>query len=252
MHIVSHQVRAVSISIAASILFITGGLLRAAGPEAWAVPTFESLGLYYNRAMASRRCKVRYRPANATAWREGYPLVYDPRERQYRGSLVGLTPDTLYDIRLEADGAPAESQARTRSEQFPIGKTTFLPGGTADETLTIREGGTEKAWHLFIPAPGTKYVNDVFNRSDYNIVVDADHVILRGLELKNARIHGPSQRAIIWELTRDRNCNAVSQWGQILLPRSCLAKSTCTGCPLELSRWRGGLTLVRAPTSQAH
>jgi hypothetical protein len=108
MHIVTHPVRAVSISIAASILFITGGLLRAAGPKVWAVPTFESLGLYYNRAMASRPCQVGYRPANATEWWEGYPLVYDQRERQYRGSLVGLKPDTLYDIRLEADGAPAE------------------------------------------------------------------------------------------------------------------------------------------------
>jgi hypothetical protein len=37
-------------------------------------------------------------------WREGYPLVYDPREKQYRGSLVGLKPDTLYDIRLQAGG----------------------------------------------------------------------------------------------------------------------------------------------------
>ena len=90
MHIVSHRLRAVSISIVASILFITGGLLRAAGPEAWAVPTFESLGLYYNRAMAPGPCQVRYRRANATEWREGYPLVYDQRERQYRWSLVGL------------------------------------------------------------------------------------------------------------------------------------------------------------------
>src|SRR5690348_3049354 len=125
MFTMSHRVRAVLISIAACMLFTVGGVLRAAGPEAWAVPTFESLGLYYNRAMASRGCQVRYRPANTTQWREGYPLVYDPRERQYRGSLVGLKPDTLYDIRLEADGAPIEFQARTRSEEFPIGKTTF-------------------------------------------------------------------------------------------------------------------------------
>ena len=36
------------------------------------------------------------------------------------------------------------------------------------------------------PAPGTKVVSDVFNLSDYNVVVEADYVILRGLELKNA------------------------------------------------------------------
>jgi hypothetical protein len=59
------------------------------------VPTFESLGLYDNRAIAQGPSLVRYRTAQATAWREGYPLVYDQRERQYRGSLVGLRPNTL-------------------------------------------------------------------------------------------------------------------------------------------------------------
>jgi len=40
------------------------------------------------------------------------------------------------------------------------------------------------------PAAGTKFVSDVFNLSDYNVVVEADYVIIRGLELKNAAVHG--------------------------------------------------------------
>jgi hypothetical protein len=68
-------------------------------------------------------------------------------------ALVGLTPNTLYDIRLEADGQPVEFQARTRTEQSPIGKTTYLPGGNTDQTLYIRDGGTAEAWHLVAPAP---------------------------------------------------------------------------------------------------
>src|SRR5512140_147644 len=99
-----------------SVVVATG----ADGP-ARAVATFESLGLYYNRAAAAEACQVRYRAAGAAEWREGYPLVYDRRERQYRGSLVGLTPNTLYDIRVEAGGERAEFQARTRSQEFPIG-----------------------------------------------------------------------------------------------------------------------------------
>ena len=152
--------------MALAVLLVTGAWsisLRAASGNARAVPTFESLGLYYDRAAAQDGCRVRYRISGASEWREGYPLVYDQRERQYRGSLVGLKPDTLYDIRLEADGETVELQARTRSEEFPIGKTTHLPGGTTDQTLYIREGGTEKAWHLVTPAPGTKFVSDVFN-----------------------------------------------------------------------------------------
>jgi hypothetical protein len=118
---------------------ICGTTARAAEAPAWAVPTFESLGLYYNRAISGQPCRVRYR-AGSGQWREGQPLVYDHREKQYRGSLVGLTPDTLYNIRLEAGGAPFEFQARTRSEKFPIGKATRLSGGTTDQTITIREG----------------------------------------------------------------------------------------------------------------
>ena len=84
---------------------LAGALLFAAGPRA--VSTFESIGLYWNRAAAKEGCAVRYRPAGAAEWRQGYPLVYDAREREYRGSLVGLQPDTAYQIRLEAGGEQA-------------------------------------------------------------------------------------------------------------------------------------------------
>src|SRR5688572_3270710 len=60
--------------------------IRAAAGNARAVPTFESLGLYLDSATAQDGCRVRYRAAGAPEWREGYPLVYDQRERQYRGS----------------------------------------------------------------------------------------------------------------------------------------------------------------------
>ncbi len=187
--------------------------VRAAEGKAWAEPTFECLGLYYDRAPAQSACRVRYRAAGSAAWREGYPLVYDQRERQYRGSLVGLHPATLYDIRLEADGEHVDFQGRTRSEEFPIGKTTFLPGGATDQTLHIREGGTEQGWHLVTPSAGTKFVSDVFNLSDYNIVVEADYVILRGLELKNAGLHGVLIRTGVQHVVVE-DCH-ITGWGRV-------------------------------------
>jgi len=191
-----------------SVVVATG----ADGP-AWATPTFESLGLYYNRAAAAEPCQVRYRMAGAAEWREGYPLVYDQRERQYRGSLVGLTANTLYDIRIEAGGERVEFQARTRSEEFPAGKTTLLTGGGTDQTLHIREGGTEKGWHVVTPAPGTKFVSDVFNLSDYSVVVEADYVVLRGLELRNAGIHGVVIRPGVQHVVVE-DCH-ITGWGRI-------------------------------------
>jgi hypothetical protein len=163
--------------------------------------------------MAQDGCRVRYRAAGAAEWREGYPLVYDQREKQYRGSLVGLKPDTPYDIRLEAGGERAEFQARTLSENFPVGKTTFLPGGTTDQTLNIREGGTEKGWHLVTPAAEARFVSDVFNLSDYNIVVAAEYVIIRGLELKNAGVDGVLIRPGIQHVVVE-DCH-ITGWGRI-------------------------------------
>jgi hypothetical protein len=198
--------------IAVSLLLAGACQLQAAS-EAWAVPTFESLGLYYNRAAAKSECAVHYRPAGASAWRQGYPLVYDRREGQYRGSLVGLKPDTAYDIRLEADGAAVEFQGRTRSEKLPIGKTTLLPTGTLDTALYIREGGTEQGWRLVAPAAGKKFVSDVFNLSDYNVVVEADYVILRGLELKNGAIGGVLIRKGVQHVVVE-DCH-ITGWGRI-------------------------------------
>ena len=185
---------------------------QAADRTAWAVPTFESLGLYYNRAPAQDGCKVRYRAAGASQWREGYPLAYDFREKQYRGSLVGLAADTNYDIRLESEGAPVELQARTRSEQFPIGETTYVTG-ISDQALTVKEGGTEKAWRLITPKAGARFVSDLFNLSDYNVSVEADYVILRGLELKGAAIHGVFIKSGVQNVVIE-DCH-ITGWGRL-------------------------------------
>src|SRR5262249_44114652 len=153
------------------------------------------------------------RAAGAIEWREGYPCVYDARGRQYRGSLVQLRPDTLYEIRLDAGGDRVELQQRTLSDKFPVGKTTVLPSGTTDKTITISAGGTETGWHLIAPAAGTRFTSDVFNLSDYNVVVEADYVILRGLELKNAGVHGVLIRSGTQHVVVE-DCH-ITGWGRI-------------------------------------
>ena len=198
---------------ALSLLLFTAAAARAEGPAARAVPTFESLGLYYDTPVAPAGCTVRYRPAGAGAWREGYPLVYDAREHQYRGSLVGLKANTAYDIRLEAGGRREEFQARTRNDDFPIGKTTYLTADTADKTVYIRDAGSAKGWHLVAPAPETRFTSDVFNLSDYNIVVEADYVIIRGLELKNAGIHGVLVKGGVQNVVVE-DCH-ITGWGRL-------------------------------------
>jgi len=156
-----------------------------------AVPTFECIGLYWRLdAGASGEAKVRFRVQGDAEWREGYPLWYAEQDAEFRGSLVNLRSGTTYEIELTApSGEKASLTAATRSEQFPIGKTTYLPGGQMDQPVRITESGTTDAWHLVTPTPGSKTVIDVFNLHDNCVEVSADYVIVRGLELKNAGRH---------------------------------------------------------------
>jgi len=193
-------------------LALSAASASAADPAAFSVPTFESLGLYYTSPEVKTPCTVTFRAAGATDWRQGYPLVYDAREHQYRGSLVLLQPDTPYEIRLEAGGDRVEFTARTLSEKFPVGKTTYLDGPT-DKPVVIREGGSETAWHLVTPSAGKRFTSDVFNLSDSNIVVEADYVILRGLELKNAAINGVLIRRGVQHVVVE-DCH-ITGWGRV-------------------------------------
>lgn len=187
--------------------------VQAADSKARAIPTFESLGLYFDQAAPAPSCKVQYREAKVSNWREGYPLVYDQREHQWRGSLVLLKPDTAYSIRLEAGADTAEFEARTLSEAFPIGKTTNLPAGVTHEQVRVREAGTPQGWHLVTVSPGAKFVSDLFNLADANVVVEADYVILRGLELRGAGQHGVLIKAGVKHVIVE-DCH-ITGWGRL-------------------------------------
>ena len=198
---------------AAALILPAVSSAEAEEQEAWAVPTFECLGLYYNSETERGTCNVQYRQDNQQAWRDALPLVSDPRERQYRGSLVGLKPDTQYLVRLTCGGRNVKLSGRTRSEQLPVGKTTHLPAGELDKPLRVTEPGTADAWHLVTPSPGTKTAIDVFNLHDHCVEVAADYVIVRGLELKNAARHAVVIRKGVQNVAVE-DCR-MTRWGQV-------------------------------------
>lgn len=187
-----------------------------------AVPTFECIGLYWKPGEAGLRpgdagkveAQVRFRQQGESVWRAGYPLSYDARDGEFRGSLVQLRSGTSYEIELSApSGKKASLTANTRNEQFPIGKTTHLPAGELDKPLRIVESGTADAWHLVTPTPGSKTVIDVFNLQDNCIEVAANYVIIRGLELKNAGQHAVLIRKGVQNVVVE-DCH-ITQWGRV-------------------------------------
>src|SRR5262249_23186731 len=117
------------------------------------------------------------------AWKKGLDLWYDPRNRECRGSLVRLAPDTGYEVQLSVPGSIVTVSAKTWSERFPVAKTVRVESGS--RTLAITEGGSAEGYVLYTGAPGTTI--DVANGAANNVTIAAPYVIVRGLTLKGAQ-----------------------------------------------------------------
>jgi hypothetical protein len=180
-----------------------------------AVPTYESVGLYWTDPTGNSKegCAVRYRKAGASAWSEGHPLWYDARNDECRGSLVHLTPGTSYEVELGA----AKSWVRgvvfsTWSDALPIARVIEVPSGGA--TLRITEGGTPAGYVVYQGAPGA--VLDAQDLHINNVELNASYVIVRGLTLLGAQRDAirisPSVTDVVIE------DNAISGWGRPRVP----------------------------------
>ncbi len=180
-----------------------------------AVPTFECLGLYWKTpaGAADKQCEARYRAAGSKDWKAAMPLWFDPRNQEYRGSIVHLRPGTSHEVSLRLEGTTMSTslQARTWSETFPVGRTVSLPAHSS-ETLTITEAGLPEGYALY--AGGSEPTTiDVANQADQCIAIKASYVIVRGLMLKNPRVHG----ILLAEGAHDvviEGCD-ISGWGRI-------------------------------------
>ena len=202
---------------AASIVFIAG-LLTVFSARAQdstgvrAVPTYESVGLYWSNAGASSAgCEVKYRPAGSATWKQGLNLWHDARTNECRGSLVALTPGTSYEAQLNLPGqAPAKAITfSTWANQLPVAQTITVPSGSG--TLNITQGGSASGYVVYQGAAGA--VLDAQNVATNNVTINASYVILRGLTLKGARQDAirisPNVRDVIIE------DNDISGWGRL-------------------------------------
>lgn len=181
-------------SIAALLLLLLpGGAGRSVAGEPPAQPsvvaTYECASVYW-KSENRGACRVQYRPAGAGAWQDALDLIHDAQEGEYRGSLVGLEPGAKYEVRLEAAGRTGMLALETRSDQFPIGRTTLLPAGESAKPVVITTSGTAEAYHLVTVPAGARSSINVANSAPNGIEIDADYVIVRGIEVRNAAHNG--------------------------------------------------------------
>jgi hypothetical protein len=207
----------------------------------YAVPTYECIGLYF-KSPGSGRCNIQFKQTGTSIWHKGYPLAYDPRDNEHRGSIVGLKPNTKYDIKITLNNRNYELTCKTKNDRFPIGKITHLERGVHSKPLVITESGSPIGYHLITPAEGSKATIDVRNAEQYTCVIDADYVLLRGVEFKNAAIHGilikSKHRNIVIEDCR------FTFWGRIGGPKT-FGNQGNTDSAIYAQRGCGNLTIQR-------
>ncbi len=175
-----------------------------------AIPTYEAAGLTWQSPGGTAGCEVKYRKSTDSSWSQGLPMSYDARDGQCRGSLVHLTPSTSYQVEFNLPGQAASRGLvfTTWANQFPVAKTITVNGGNA--TYDITEGGSAGGYVVYQGAQGA--VLDGQNSAQYNITVNASHVIIRGLTLKGARQDAirisPNVKDVVIE------DNDISGWGR--------------------------------------
>lgn len=185
-----------------------------------AVPTFHSIGICadFSGGLGDRTTgRVRYRPEGSSDWREGLDLVPCSTQRQLRGSLLELTPDTAYEIEcrlfdpaVEAD-APLVLHARTWPEDVPIGEIRTLPAPESGGMVKIDAQGQPDGWILYRPAAGNPASVDAgLNGEHALLITNAAYVLVEGFELRGGR--RDAVRVEKSHHVRIRNCD-VAGWG---------------------------------------
>ena len=197
---------------------------RAPQPALMAVPTFHSIGLYWRpgSGVADREAVVRYRRTQDVPWKEGHSLWFDgrthdampERSEEYRGSIVGLEPGTEYEIEVQVRGSEERALlvTRTWSEQFLVARRIEVPA-KSNNTLLVDQSGSPAGYTLYAPKPGANASIDVAGASDYNVVIDASYVIVRGLTLQNAGRHGIALTERAHHVVIEHN--DISGWGRV-------------------------------------
>ncbi|MYM26363.1 hypothetical protein GTP46_27410 [Duganella sp. FT135W] len=164
------------------------------------IATFNSIGIYWAPAGATidKRARVQFRKQGDSSWRDGLPLWFDPRNREYRGSLVELADGANYEISLslaDEPGTTASTTQSTWSNAVPVGQTITLPV-TSAATYTVNVSGTPTAYTLYTAPEGQSSTIDMGEADqhlpkEYSCVrISASYVIVRGLTLKNCQRQG--------------------------------------------------------------
>ena len=169
-------------------------------------PTFNACGVYYGAAAAIEGLKLEYRRKGAEEWRAVGDFPYFEETRDYRGSILRLEEDTVYEVRL---GDRAHGEFRTWTSNPPIAKTVMLDPNGVSYPLVISAKGRPDGWIRYTARPGAVFKNS--GRTPSLVVDGAEYVLFENLTLRGGEapcvIELKNSRAV-----RVVNCD-IAEWG---------------------------------------
>lgn len=161
------------------------------------VPGFESCSIYLNNLKAVRPQvaggQVFYRRQGADIWQKALDLVWVPDELAARSSLLKLTENTGYELKIElVDNGKTETlmgKFRTLSSILPIAETVVIGPDNFEGELVINRSGKPDGYIRYIAQPG--FVLKSLEKSEQTVLLEqAEYIILEGLTVRGGRRHG--------------------------------------------------------------
>ena len=174
------------------------------------VPLFNACSFYF-KSPGRDDMAVVYRKKGGS-WRRAYAPVYVKEDGMYRGSIVDLDEDTLYELRITAKNGDVlvQQEFHTWSSRIPVGKTIILDNKTFTGQLTVRESGSADAWIKITAKKGFVLRND--RKGPLIELYKARYVLLEDLTLRGGLKEAIS--IIRCENVRVVNCD-IAGWGRI-------------------------------------
>jgi len=174
------------------------------------VPLFNACSFYF-KSRVRDDLTVDYRRKGGSRLK-AYPPVYVKEDGMYRGSIVDLDEDTLYELRITAANGDvlAQQEFRTWSSRVPVSKTIILDDQTFTGKLNVEESGSPQGWIKITAKKGFVLRND--RKGPLIELYKARYVLLEDLTLRGGLKEAVS--IIRCENVRVVNCD-IAGWGRI-------------------------------------
>ncbi len=183
------------------------------------VPTYENIGCYMDYQTEGTQCTVYYREKGTEEWEEAYELYNDKTNKQFRGSITGLTEGKTYEVKAvlsEGDSGEFVSETTMWSADVPIAKEYKLSeiydpeaseGGLQLQYLK----GTPDGWIKIKGVEGDNTIAASKNIEEAVWISNCEYVILEDLVITGGYFHGVHATNNSHDI-RIVNCD-ISNWG---------------------------------------